>query len=493
MEAPKVEDTLKIQSKHSGGLSLKSVFVSLVLLLALTAGGLYFSGVITSQEDAKNAINKLLASINTGTSSSVNSSSKPATQKEEAAPPGKPYSSAEAYGKIFKGLFSTVKSVAPMVAPPSFGKSEGDFNAPIQMPEDGSIAQKDNFNPPSEEALNPPPSEDSVNAPSEDSIKGSDSSGSTENSDQGSSTSTLSSFIFFGNSSLGLGESVITDVQKMSDSGFVTDQDQFNRVAAAEMAKAKLSKAELTLLSQTNIGKDQITDSEREAVQKFIRLFYYAKKLGKSESLGVLLEAVHPSIREAVNENDTLKIETSAPENIQAPNQDSTAAIQNSAKLEQEKPAIQAPLPPSHQVPDEIEPPTQKLNDIKPSTTTDTQVLDFASQYEEGRRAANSGNFNKALQAWRPIAEAGFAKAQTSIGRMYARGDGVKKNFTEAFKWFQRAADQDDELAEVNLGKLYYFGDGVQKDLSEAKVYFRKAAQHGNSEALKYLDELGGR
>tara|TARA_B100001013_G_C24576977_1_gene428991 strand:- start:53 stop:562 length:510 start_codon:yes stop_codon:yes gene_type:complete len=78
-------------------------------------------------------------------------------------------------------------------------------------------------------------------------------------------------------------------------------------------------------------------------------------------------------------------------------------------------------------------------------------------------------------------AEAGDVEAQTSLGWMYAKGEGVAEDYAEAFKWFRKAADQGYAEAQYILGLNYYTGLGVPKDNVEAVKWFRKAAEQGHS------------
>ena len=50
----------------------------------------------------------------------------------------------------------------------------------------------------------------------------------------------------------------------------------------------------------------------------------------------------------------------------------------------------------------------------------------IAGPYEDGEAAADSGDFKKAIELWRPLAEQGNAAAQYSLGWLYRNGKGVK-------------------------------------------------------------------
>jgi TPR repeat protein len=80
-------------------------------------------------------------------------------------------------------------------------------------------------------------------------------------------------------------------------------------------------------------------------------------------------------------------------------------------------------------------------------------------------------------------AAAGDAKAQNSLGNMYANGTGVPQNYTEAVKWYRKAANQGFADAQLNLGSAYDQGQGVARDEGAAADWFRKAADQGLSVA----------
>jgi TPR repeat protein len=80
----------------------------------------------------------------------------------------------------------------------------------------------------------------------------------------------------------------------------------------------------------------------------------------------------------------------------------------------------------------------------------------------------------------RAAAEAGEAKAQVTLGMMYAKGDGVQQDYVEAVKWFRRAAGRGYSIAEAKLGWLYIKGLGVAEDHVEAYKWLHLASSHAS-------------
>jgi hypothetical protein len=73
--------------------------------------------------------------------------------------------------------------------------------------------------------------------------------------------------------------------------------------------------------------------------------------------------------------------------------------------------------------------------------------------------------------------------AQSMLGMMYERGEGVRRDLEQAAKWYRKAAEQGDVIAQVNLGAFYEQGRGVDQDLDEAEKWYRKAAAQGDPNA----------
>jgi len=118
------------------------------------------------------------------------------------------------------------------------------------------------------------------------------------------------------------------------------------------------------------------------------------------------------------------------------------------------------------------------------------------ADYKSAKAAYEAGDYETALEILIPLAAAGDANAQNSLGVMYERGSGVQQSYAEAIKWYGKAAEQGSAKAQTNLGSMYEGGFGVQQDYAEAIKWFRKAAEQGLASAqtnlgLMYFKELG--
>ncbi len=112
-----------------------------------------------------------------------------------------------------------------------------------------------------------------------------------------------------------------------------------------------------------------------------------------------------------------------------------------------------------------------------------------AQDIDAGIDAYHRGDFASALIEFKPLAEQGDAKAQSSLGYMYAAGQGVAQDFAAAAMWFREAAEQGSRSAQANLGALYGKGQGVPQDYAEAVKWTRMGANRGYAQAQSNLGQ----
>lgn len=98
---------------------------------------------------------------------------------------------------------------------------------------------------------------------------------------------------------------------------------------------------------------------------------------------------------------------------------------------------------------------------------------------EDGLAAYRRGDYVKAVESWRPLAENGDPIAQYRFGTLYAEGRGVVQDDAAALMWFQRSANQGNADAQYNVGASYAEGLGIARDDAEAAKWFRRAAEQG--------------
>ena len=104
-----------------------------------------------------------------------------------------------------------------------------------------------------------------------------------------------------------------------------------------------------------------------------------------------------------------------------------------------------------------------------------------AQDWDRATAAYEAGDYARALEEFRLLAEQGDAAAQNNLGAMYYYGLGLHLDLVEAVRWFRQAADQGDADGQNNLGALYDTGLGVPKDHAEAVRLYRLAAGQGHA------------
>ncbi len=69
------------------------------------------------------------------------------------------------------------------------------------------------------------------------------------------------------------------------------------------------------------------------------------------------------------------------------------------------------------------------------------------ADFQAGIDAYNQSDYATALKEWRPLADPGHADAQSNLGVMYDKGQGVFQDYAQAHMWASLAAAQNQERA----------------------------------------------
>jgi len=131
------------------------------------------------------------------------------------------------------------------------------------------------------------------------------------------------------------------------------------------------------------------------------------------------------------------------------------------------------------------------VEDLKMRSTAGDKAAtrQLADMYYLGRGGV-AQNLSEAARWYEMLAKQGDARAQASLGLMYARGYGVAKDMDAARQWWSFAAAQNDPGAQYNLGLLYSKGDGVSQDYPQGAQWLARAAQRGHIQAQHNLGML---
>jgi TPR repeat protein len=107
----------------------------------------------------------------------------------------------------------------------------------------------------------------------------------------------------------------------------------------------------------------------------------------------------------------------------------------------------------------------------------------IAGPWEDGMASYNRGDYVPAIRLFRPLAEQGNAKAQSALGAMYRRGQGVARSSVHAFLWFSRAAARGDARAKVELRQVSQ--TMTPEELSQARE-MAQACEASNYRSCEY-------
>ena len=108
----------------------------------------------------------------------------------------------------------------------------------------------------------------------------------------------------------------------------------------------------------------------------------------------------------------------------------------------------------------------------------------FGADFDAGMNAARQGDFATAFAEWKPLADAGHARAQVNLGEMYETGMHVDFDLVEAARLFRAAAESGFALGQLRYAMVLQKGEGVPKDKAAAMAWLVKAAEQHNPHAV---------
>ena len=87
-------------------------------------------------------------------------------------------------------------------------------------------------------------------------------------------------------------------------------------------------------------------------------------------------------------------------------------------------------------------------------------------------------------------ADMGNADAQYNLALLYYNGKLGKKDFRTAFKWFYKCAESGDAGAQFFVGAMYYAGEGTEQNYQKAVQWYQKAIEQGDAGAMYCLGTM---
>lgn len=106
--------------------------------------------------------------------------------------------------------------------------------------------------------------------------------------------------------------------------------------------------------------------------------------------------------------------------------------------------------------------------------------------FARGLAAFEQRDYATAQRHFRTLAARGEPAAETLLGTMAARGQGVARNDAVAAAWFLRASRRGYAPAQLALADSFARGRGVPRDLDRARTLARAAAVQGLPQAEQY-------
>lgn len=111
--------------------------------------------------------------------------------------------------------------------------------------------------------------------------------------------------------------------------------------------------------------------------------------------------------------------------------------------------------------------------------------------YMLGVAGETDDKYGEAVEHFSEAAELGNAKAQNTLGCLYAEGKGVSKNYNNAMQWFELAANQGLIVAHYNLASILMQEEGDK--FEQGVNHLRIAAEAGHAEAKAAVTEIDKR
>lgn len=113
----------------------------------------------------------------------------------------------------------------------------------------------------------------------------------------------------------------------------------------------------------------------------------------------------------------------------------------------------------------------------------------LALTYRYGDRGTQV-NGSEAIKWYLKLAERNPGLGYSSIGYMYAHGEGVRRNGREAVRWLHKGALQGGETAQFLLGHHYATGEILPQNDVQAFAWMAVAATEGYKTAAEWRDAL---
>ena len=107
---------------------------------------------------------------------------------------------------------------------------------------------------------------------------------------------------------------------------------------------------------------------------------------------------------------------------------------------------------------------------------------------QAGWEAYTAGDYERAVEVWQPLAEAGDYQAAYALGMAFQ----IMDQPAQSVPWYEQAASAGLTEAQILLGTIYARGDDVPRDLVRAYAWLHRAAEKKSPNAQLILDSVAG-
>ncbi len=110
--------------------------------------------------------------------------------------------------------------------------------------------------------------------------------------------------------------------------------------------------------------------------------------------------------------------------------------------------------------------------------------------YLVGSWAYAREDYGTAMTSWKRAANNGNPLTAQYVGRLYERGEGVRRQPREAARWYERAVAGGNHQAALDLARLYLTGEAGRRDPERARTLLAQAASNGDPAAQAAVERM---
>ncbi|WP_455203127.1 tetratricopeptide repeat protein [Kaarinaea lacus] len=121
---------------------------------------------------------------------------------------------------------------------------------------------------------------------------------------------------------------------------------------------------------------------------------------------------------------------------------------------------------------------------LREAETRKMNPISIGRQMETGQQHLSNQRYQKALNAFKPVAELNHTSAQYFLCEIFI----ALENSDEAVSWCTKAANGGNSTAQLRLAKMYVTNKWLTPDINAAIALLEKASNQGNTKAASLLN-----